>query len=110
MLGVVCKTHHGLKPLHTYDIKGVMNKSSGLQSTDTSIGRPFDHRYLFICLENIRFELQMKELKWERVRFVEDLQREQTLITNAKKKFEIRKQEHVNFLSQRSSNLSRMYA
>ncbi|XP_069151137.1 uncharacterized protein [Solanum lycopersicum] len=50
-------------------------------------------------------EIRMKELKWERVRCVEDLEREQTLLTNAKNNFEIRKEEFVKFLSQSSSHL-----
>jgi len=51
----------------------------------------------------------MKELKWEKVRFEEDLHREQTLLTSAKNNFEIRKQEFIKFLSQSSSYLSGLY-
>ncbi|XP_055825980.1 protein DEFECTIVE IN MERISTEM SILENCING 3-like [Solanum dulcamara] len=36
---------------------------------------------------------RMKELKWKRVRFVEDLQREQSLLDHAKNDFEIKKQD-----------------
>ncbi|TMW94664.1 hypothetical protein EJD97_009950 [Solanum chilense] len=50
-------------------------------------------------------EIRMKELKWERVRCVEDLEREQTLLTNAKNSFKIRKKEFVKFFSQSSSYL-----
>lgn len=43
-------------------------------------------------------ERRMKEMKWKRARFVEDLQREQTLLDHAKFNFEIKKQEFVKFL------------
>ncbi|KAJ8536891.1 hypothetical protein K7X08_035292 [Anisodus acutangulus] len=48
-------------------------------------------------------ESRMKELKWKRARFVEDLQREQTLLDHAKFNFEIKKQEFVKFLAHSSS-------
>lgn len=51
-------------------------------------------------------ENRMKELKWKRARFVEDLQREQTLLDQAKFNFEIKKQEFVKFLAQSSSYIS----
>ncbi|CAN4085714.1 unnamed protein product [Withania somnifera] len=231
MLGVVCKTHAGVKALETYDKDGFINKSSGLHGLGASNGRPLDGRFLVICLENlspyggefiaddpqrrlaimkprylnketppgflgfavnminidtenlysvtsadhglretlfynlfsrlqvyktradmlqalpliadgaisldggiikrrgvsalgereveIKFpkssgrlnlpenyfdlESRMKELKWKRARFVEDLQREQTLLDHAKFNFEIKKQEFVKFLAHSSS-------
>ncbi|KAL3342277.1 hypothetical protein AABB24_026345, partial [Solanum stoloniferum] len=51
-------------------------------------------------------ENRMKELKWKRARFVDDLQREQTLLDHAKFNFEIKKQEFVKFLAQSSSYVS----
>lgn len=231
MLGVVCKTHAGLKALETYDKDGFINKSSGLHGLGASNGRPLDDRFLVFCLENlspyagefiaddpqrrlaikkprylneetpsgflgfavnminidtanlysvtssghglretlfynlfsrlqvyktraemlqalplitdgaisldggiikrhgvsalgereveIKFpkssgrsnlpenyfdtERRMKELKWKRARYVEDLQREQTLLDHAKFNFEIKKQEFVKFLAHGSS-------
>ncbi|KAM3319799.1 protein DEFECTIVE IN MERISTEM SILENCING 3 isoform X1 [Capsicum chacoense] len=48
-------------------------------------------------------ESRMKELKWKRARFVEDLQREQALLDHCKFNFEIKKQEFVKFLAHSSS-------
>uniref|UniRef100_A0A494G8F5 Uncharacterized protein n=1 Tax=Solanum lycopersicum TaxID=4081 RepID=A0A494G8F5_SOLLC len=59
MLAVVCKTNDGLKALQTYDMKGLMNKSCGLHGIESSIGRPLDHRYLVIYVENIRFKRRL---------------------------------------------------
>ncbi|XP_047265406.1 protein DEFECTIVE IN MERISTEM SILENCING 3 isoform X1 [Capsicum annuum] len=50
---------------------------------------------------------EMKELKWERARYVEDLQREQVLLDNALFIFEKRKEEFVNFLKDSSALLPR---
>ncbi|XP_059304589.1 protein DEFECTIVE IN MERISTEM SILENCING 3-like isoform X1 [Lycium ferocissimum] len=48
-------------------------------------------------------ESRMKELKWKRERFLEDLQREQSFLDQAKFNFEIKKQEFVKFLAHSSS-------
>ncbi|XP_016460859.1 protein DEFECTIVE IN MERISTEM SILENCING 3 isoform X1 [Nicotiana tabacum] len=48
-------------------------------------------------------ESRLKELKWKRDRFLEDLHREQTLLDHAKFNFEIKKQEFVKFLAHSSS-------
>ncbi|KAJ8554298.1 hypothetical protein K7X08_024976 [Anisodus acutangulus] len=48
-------------------------------------------------------ESRMKMLKWKRARFVEDLQREQSLLDQAKFNYEIKKQELIKFLTHSSS-------
>ncbi|XP_057472976.1 protein DEFECTIVE IN MERISTEM SILENCING 3-like isoform X1 [Actinidia eriantha] len=44
-------------------------------------------------------EKQIKELKWEKERMMEDMQREQALLNNAKQHFEIKKQEVLKFMA-----------
>ncbi|GFS30786.1 defective in meristem silencing 3 [Actinidia rufa] len=44
-------------------------------------------------------EKQIKELKWEKERMIEDMQREQALLNNAKQHFEIKKQEVLKFMA-----------
>ncbi|KAM3381798.1 protein DEFECTIVE IN MERISTEM SILENCING 3 isoform X3 [Capsicum galapagoense] len=51
-------------------------------------------------------ERQMKELKWKRERFFEDLQREQGLLDHAKLNFETKKREFIKFLEDSSSYVS----
>lgn len=51
-------------------------------------------------------EIRLKELQWKRARFVDDLQREQTLLDHAKFNFEIKKQDFVKFLARSSSYAS----
>ncbi|KAL7147336.1 hypothetical protein ABFS83_06G100800 [Erythranthe nasuta] len=54
MLGVVCKTYEGVKALEAYNKQGSINKSFGLHAFAASVERPLAHRFLVICLENIR--------------------------------------------------------
>uniref|UniRef100_K4BHK8 Protein DEFECTIVE IN MERISTEM SILENCING 3 n=1 Tax=Solanum lycopersicum TaxID=4081 RepID=K4BHK8_SOLLC len=77
--------------------------SLGKREVQIKFPKSFGRSYL--RKSYIKSEIRMKELKWERVRCVEDLEREQTLLTNAKNNFKIRKEEFVKFLSQRSSYL-----
>ncbi|KAL7147337.1 hypothetical protein ABFS83_06G100900 [Erythranthe nasuta] len=56
MLGVVCETYEGVKALEAYNKQGSVNKSFGLHAFASSVDveRPLAHRFLVICLENIR--------------------------------------------------------
>ena len=44
-------------------------------------------------------EKKIKELKWEKERMMEDMQREQALLSNAKQHFEIKKQEVLKVMA-----------
>ncbi|CAN4089562.1 unnamed protein product [Withania somnifera] len=76
---------------------------SALGEREVEIKFPRSSRRLNLPENYFDTENRMKELKWKRARFVEDLQREQTLLDHAKFNFEIKKQEFVKFLAQSSS-------
>lgn len=51
-------------------------------------------------------ERQIQELKWKKEKMAEDIKREQTLLDNAKFKFDRKKQEFLKFLAESSSYAS----
>ncbi|XP_062120111.1 protein DEFECTIVE IN MERISTEM SILENCING 3 isoform X2 [Humulus lupulus] len=53
-------------------------------------------------------ERQIKELKWKKEKMAEDVKREQTLLDNAKLKFDRKKQEFLKFLAESSSYASQI--
>ncbi|XP_076907168.1 protein DEFECTIVE IN MERISTEM SILENCING 3-like isoform X1 [Bidens hawaiensis] len=50
----------------------------------------------------IEVEKEMKELKWKRERMMEDIQREEALLSHVKYSFEVKKQEFLGFMAQSS--------
>ncbi|CAH1446650.1 unnamed protein product [Lactuca virosa] len=55
----------------------------------------------FPSKEYTEIEKEMKELKWKSDRINDDIQREQALLATEKSKFEVKKKEFLNFISQR---------
>ena len=53
-------------------------------------------------------ERQIQELKWKKEKTAEDIKREQTLLDNAKFKFDKKKQEFLKFLAESSSYASQV--
>lgn len=83
-------------------LDGGIIKSSGIFSLgkrEVEIKFPKSSGRLNLPENYFDSEKRMKELKWKRARFVEDLQREQALLDQAKFNFEIKKQEFVKFLN-----------
>lgn len=50
----------------------------------------------------IEVEKEMKELKWKRERMMEDIQREEAMLSHVKYSFEVKKQEFLGFMAQSS--------
>ncbi|XP_043717370.1 protein DEFECTIVE IN MERISTEM SILENCING 3-like isoform X2 [Telopea speciosissima] len=53
-------------------------------------------------LDYIQAEEKIKQMKWEKERLLEDMQREQALVNHVKSKYDSKKQEFVKFIAQSS--------
>lgn len=57
---------------------------------------------------NPELENRLKEMKWKKDRALEDMQREQDLLDQAKFKYEIKKRELVRFIAESSSYMTQV--
>lgn len=87
-------------------IKGAGMFSLGNRDVDVKFPKNFGRSsppQNFFQIEN-----KLKEIKWERERIMEDMQREQALLDHARFNFEVKKQEFIKYLAQSSSYATQM--
>ncbi|CAH9123462.1 unnamed protein product [Cuscuta epithymum] len=87
-------------------IKGAGIFSLGSRDVDVKFPKNFGRTYP--SQNFFQNESKVKELKWERERISEDMQREQALLYHAKVNFEIKKQEFIKHHAQSSSYAAQM--
>lgn len=63
---------------------------------------PCDSKKSVLPASYFELENQLKETKWKKDRTLEDMQREQELLDQAKFKYETKKKEFVRFLAESS--------
>lgn len=95
---VPCVSHGAIS------LDGGMIRSTGLFSLGSreEVDVKFPKRAVISNLPENYFETEnrMKEMRWKKERMLEDIQREQGLLDQAKFSFELKKQEFVKFLAQ----------
>ncbi|KAF8413342.1 hypothetical protein HHK36_001321 [Tetracentron sinense] len=93
-------------------LDGGMIRSIGVFSLgnrkDVDVRFPISSGTSNLPSDYIETEDQIKVMKWEKERIVEDMQREQALLDYAKKNFEQKKLEFVKFLAESSSYLTQL--
>ncbi|CAH9097767.1 unnamed protein product [Cuscuta europaea] len=87
-------------------IKGAGIFSLGSRDVDVKFPKNFGRT----CPPQNFFQVEnkIKEVKWERERILEDMQREQALLDHARFNFEVKKQDFIKHLAQSSSYATQM--
>ncbi|KAF5795424.1 hypothetical protein HanXRQr2_Chr08g0339551 [Helianthus annuus] len=87
-------------------LDGGMIKGNGVYSLGTreeiDVKFPITSGVSYLPEACIEVEKEMKELKWKRERMMEDIQREEALLSHVKYSFEVKKQEFLGFMAQSS--------
>nr|XP_043610514.1 protein DEFECTIVE IN MERISTEM SILENCING 3-like [Erigeron canadensis] len=87
-------------------LDGGIIKSTGVYSLGTreeiDVKFPITSGVSYLPEAYLDVEKEMKELKWKRERMMEDIQREEAMLSHVKYSFEVKKQEFLGFMAQSS--------
>lgn len=59
MLALVCRSFEAAFALEKYEQDGTIDRKCVLHATAAALGKSIDGRYLVICLEGIRYDIEL---------------------------------------------------